>query len=372
MRSVRHPRSLRRRRRAPVRLDFFGDTLEIDPRFDPETQRTVESRKHIDLVPANEMQLTAETIARFRQAYVALFGAADRDDLLYQSISDRRRYVGMEHWLAFFSDGLETIFDHVGAVPVVLDHLDDEAVGERIGLIKDHYDARRSALGAGQGSALQAGATRGTLPDARRVGRAPCQRPARPHLTLRAAGSRQRRRYRRTEGRNFSVERNAENSNVFDAVIAHIAALQQSGKRVAVACWSEGSRDRTGQVLVDHGLMTLKPVADWPAAEALDRRSLGSASSALRQASRRTKIAIIGEQDILGDRLVRPHGRTRRAAEFLSDVNALAEGDLVVHIDHGIGRFNGLKTITAAGAPHDCLEILYAGGDRVLPAGREH
>jgi len=73
----------------PVRLDFFGDTLESIRAFDPETQRTVESRKHIDLVPANEMQLTAETIARFRQAYVALFGAADRDDLLYQSISDR-------------------------------------------------------------------------------------------------------------------------------------------------------------------------------------------------------------------------------------------------------------------------------------------
>ena len=44
---------------------------------------------------------------------------------------------------------------------------------------------------------------------------------------------------------------------------------------------------------------------------------------------------------------------------------ALAEGDLVVHIDHGIGRFNGLKTIEAAGAPHDCLELLYAGDDRV-------
>ena len=76
-------------------------------------------------------------------------------------------------------------------------------------------------------------------------------------------------------------------------------------------------------------------------------------------------LALIGEQDILGDRLVRPHGKARRAADFLSDVTSLAEGDLVVHIDHGIGRFNGLRTIEAAGAPHDCLEILYAGGDRV-------
>ncbi len=97
------------------------------------------------------MQLVPESIARFRQAYVALYGAADRNDLLYQSISEGRRYVGMEHWLALFSDGLETIFDHVGAAPVVLDSLADEAVGERIDLIKDHYDARRTALEAGQG-----------------------------------------------------------------------------------------------------------------------------------------------------------------------------------------------------------------------------
>ncbi|MEX2036769.1 MAG: transcription-repair coupling factor, partial [Xanthobacteraceae bacterium] len=55
----------------------------------------------------------------------------------------------------------------------------------------------------------------------------------------------------------------------------------------------------------------------------------------------------------------------RRASNYLADVTALAEGDLVVHIDHGIARFNGLKTIEAAGAPHDCLELLYAGGDRV-------
>ena len=75
-------------------------------------------------------------------------------------------------------------------------------------------------------------------------------------------------------------------------------------------------------------------------------------------------LAVIGEQDVLGDRLVRPHAK-RRPSNYLSEVTRLAEGDLVVHIDHGIGRFNGLKTIEAAGAPHDCLEIHYAGGDRV-------
>ena len=75
---------------------------------------------------------------------------------------------------------------------------------------------------------------------------------------------------------------------------------------------------------------------------------------------------IISEQDILGDRLVRPRKASRRAENFIAEATSLAAGDLVVHVEHGIGRFVGLKTIEAAGAPHDCLEIHYAGGDKLF------
>ena len=76
--------------------------------------------------------------------------------------------------------------------------------------------------------------------------------------------------------------------------------------------------------------------------------------------------AVIGEQDILGDRLVRPRRAARRPENFIAEATSLAAGDLVVHVDHGIGRFVGLRAIEAAGAPHDCLEIHYAGGDKLF------
>ena len=60
---------------APIRLDFFGDTLESIRAFDPETQRSVGQLRALDLVPMSEAQLTTETIRRFRQGYVAEFGA---------------------------------------------------------------------------------------------------------------------------------------------------------------------------------------------------------------------------------------------------------------------------------------------------------
>jgi transcription-repair coupling factor (superfamily II helicase) len=351
----------------PARLDFFGDALETIRSFDPDTQRTTATRQRIELVPVSEMTLTPESIARFRQNYVALFGAADRTDLLYAAVSEGRRYVGMEHWLPLFADGMATLFDHVGDAPVILDHLADEAVSERLDQIADHYGARKSALESTAGSGvpykplpperlyLTKTEWTGRLAERPLARLSPFAAPENPGVV--DMGGRQ--------GRTFAAERSADNLNVFDAVIAHIGAVQGAGKRAVVACWSEGSRERMGQVLVDHGLTALKTVADWPAAEALARGETALAVLGLEAGFETDDLALIGEQDILGDRLVRPHGRTRRAADFLSDVTSLAEGDIVVHIDHGIGRFNGLKTIEAAGAPHDCLEILYAGGDRV-------
>ncbi len=77
-------------------------------------------------------------------------------------------------------------------------------------------------------------------------------------------------------------------------------------------------------------------------------------------------VALITEQDILGERLVRSRRQAKRADNFIAEVTSLSAGDLVVHVDHGIGRFIGLRAIEAAGAPHDCLEIHYAGGDKLF------
>ncbi len=98
---------------APVRLDFFGDTLETIRSFDPETQRTTAELRALDLVPMAEFQLTPETIRLFRTGYVAAFGAASPDDVLYEAVSEGRRSAGMEHWLPLFHRSMETLFDYL-------------------------------------------------------------------------------------------------------------------------------------------------------------------------------------------------------------------------------------------------------------------
>ncbi|MFI4972170.1 MAG: transcription-repair coupling factor, partial [Hyphomicrobiales bacterium] len=143
-------------------------------------------------------------------------------------------------------------------------------------------------------------------------------------------------------------------------VTQHVLGLQAAGKRVAIALWSEGARERMSHVLADHKLLNLTLVGSWPQALALPKPAVALAVLGIESGFETSDAAIVSEQDILGDRLVRPRRAMRRADNFIAEATSLAPGDLVVHVDHGIGRFAGLQPITAAGAPHDCLEIHYA------------
>ena len=134
--------------RAPVRLDLFGDVLDSARRFDPETQRTTETVKRVELAPVSEVILDDAAIQRFRTRYREAFGAAGHDDPLYEAISAGRKHQGYEHWLPFFHERLETLFDYLPGAPVLLDDQTAAARAARWAALADQYDARASALAA--------------------------------------------------------------------------------------------------------------------------------------------------------------------------------------------------------------------------------
>jgi transcription-repair coupling factor (superfamily II helicase) len=361
---------------APVRLDFFGDTLESIRSFDPETQRTTNELRALDLLPVSEFQLTSDTIRAFRTGYVAEFGAAAPDDALYEAVSEGRKHAGMEHWLPLFHRRLETLFDYLPATPLAVEPLAEEAAHERLAQIADYYQARKDALGKDGGAPYK------PLPphrlylaetewrerlDALPLGKlTPFAAPEPANEPSGSAAGDNVIAIGAHAGRNFTSERATPGANVFEAVVKHVGALQSSGKRPVIALWSEGSRERMGHVLAEHGLHNLAPVASWPQALALPRPQVALAVLGLESGFETADVALITEQDILGERLIRARRPSKRAENFIAEVTSLAAGDLVVHVDHGIGRFSGLRAIEAAGAPHDCLEIHYAGGDKLF------
>jgi transcription-repair coupling factor (superfamily II helicase) len=366
----------------PLRLDFFGNTLETVRSFDPATQRTTGNQKALELNPMSEVTLTPETISRFRTKYLAAFGAATRDDALYQAISEGRRYAGMEHWLPLYYDGLETAFDYLQGFTLVTDHLVGEAAGERWKQVRDHYEARRHGAekaGAGQGTPykpvppgelyLDADKLTEALERQNAVRLSPFDEPETSSRRVVTMSARPGPRWARAQEELRQAGQGAdERVNVFDSVVKHIADKRAAKARVLVTAWSEGSLDRLLQVLAEHGLERVRPIAALDEISALEAGEAAAAVLNLEQGFETGDLAVIGEQDILGDRLVRRARRKKRGSDYISEVAGLEEGAIVVHAEHGIGRFLGLKTIKAAGAPHECLELVYAGeGKLYLP-----
>ena len=350
---------------APTRFDFFGDTLESIRSFDADTQRTTGRLDRVELVPMSEVVLDEEAVRRFRGAYTSAFGAAAPEDALYRSISAGIRHAGMEHWLGFFHQTLETVFDYLPDAPLLIEPLVDQAVRQRLDQIADHYAARLEAMERATGSPYKPAPPETLYLDQEEWEERVARRSRARLSPFAEAGGGRIIDFGARGGRSFAAERAAADSNVFDAVISHIRRLEEGGRRVVVASWSAGTRDRLAQVLEDHGLTTTRNVADWVQVERLPRGVIGLAVLGLENGFETEHFAIVAEQDILGDRLIRPQRRRRADADILTEATSLMEGDLVVHVEHGIGRFNGLKTVTAAGAPHDCLELVYAGGDRL-------
>jgi transcription-repair coupling factor (superfamily II helicase) len=344
----------------PVRLDFFGDQLDGLRRFDPVTQRTVEKLARIDIAPVSEVILDPAAIARFRQSYRAAFGAGGAGDPLYEAVSAGRKHQGMEHWLPFFHDRLETLFDWLPGASVMLDDQVDAGRAARWAAVADAYDARAEAMSArGRIDSvykpcppdllyLDETAWAVATADHRLIRLSPLAAPPGPGVL--DAGGR--------AGRSFAPERQDEKLNLFKSFAQHLEVLRKDAQ-VVVASWSEGARERLSGLIADQGVTGATPVRDLRALPE-GKGGLYLVVWPLEAGFTAPGLAVVSEADVLGDRLLAKPRRKRKAENFLRDADTLSPGDLVVHVEHGVGRYLGLETITALGAPHACLALEYA------------
>jgi len=355
----------------PLRLDLFGDDVEQIRSFDPMSQRSTGKLERFEMKPASEVLLDDLSIQRFRANYRELFGTASSDDPLYEAVSAGLKFAGMEHWLPLFHDGLDTLFAYLPDAYLTLDHQVDESKDARFAQIAEYYDARRAIQDQG---IAEAGLVYHPVPPAMlHLTTEEWTRTlaSRPHALLwpfpMAEGAVDSFDAGGRPGRDFADLRAIPGGNVYDGVGKYIAGEMTAGRKVLVAAWSEGSRDRLGAMLRDHGAAQgLRPVENWQETQALGKGQLGIAVLGLEKGFSNAAMTVICEQDILGDRLVRPSRKRRRAEQFLVEASSIAEGDLVVHVEHGIGRYDGLVSLEVSGAPHDCLRVIYDGGDKLF------
>ncbi|NBR53758.1 MAG: transcription-repair coupling factor [Rhodobacteraceae bacterium] len=157
-------------------------------------------------------------------------------------------------------------------------------------------------------------------------------------------------------GRDFAPERQQESISLFGSLTAHIKTKLDKGP-VVIASYSEGARERLSGLLEDEGIGETIEITDF---SRVGKRGVHLAVWPLEDGFEAPGLTVISEQDVLGDRLIRQTKKKRRAENFLTEAQGLTPGDLVVHVDHGVGRYLGLEVITALGAAHECLALEYA------------
>ena len=337
----------------PLRIDCFGDDIEHIRSFDALSQRTIEDKKELSLYAVSEVLLTPEAIESFRSKYRELFGAVRKEDALYESISEGRKYAGMEHWLPLYYDRLDTLFDYVTEATITLDNQAEQSREMRLQQVEDLYQARVTMWKAEQ---KDKPAQYRPVPVTQLYLLQPeWQKKLSSYETIdlspfSAAPGQQDGGGKK--GRDFGDIRAQTAIDLYATIHEHIEALNKAGKKVLIAAYSAGARDRLKHLMEEQGLYV---------SPKYDLAILG-----LEHGFETSDFAVLTEQDLLGDRLSRTTKKRKKSDAFLFEISQLHEGDFVVHEDHGVGQFDKLETVVVDGIPHDCLKLIYSGGDKLF------
>lgn len=360
----------------PVRIDLFGDEIESIKYFDVETQMTTKPIEAFEILPAREYFLTDTSVEHFRTQYREHFGMHGTNDPLYDAVTEKRQYAGIEHWLPLFYQEMETLFAYADNPFLVFDPQAEHARAERLDQINDFYQARQNLMQSHmqkkkknedvsvsgsiyrpipyQELYLDHAHWQSMIGGIEKIDLSGFQANELDQASINAGGR---------KGRNFSDIRALPDGDVFKSLQEHLATLEG---QTLIATYSEGSKERLKALLESAGITGAKEIEHYDQVKKLNS-TLGLIVLPLEEGFASSDLNIITEQDLLGDRLTRTSKTKKRKADnFISEVSSLAEGDYVVHVDFGIGKFMGLETLEAGGILHDCLKLVYAGDDRLF------
>ena len=347
----------------PFRIDLFDDEVSSLRTFDPESQRSVASMDEIDLLPAREFPLTDEAVSGFLNRWHQSFDRDPRRCMIYQDISRRMTPAGIEYYLPLFFEHMETLFDYLpegtllistpGLMSAAETFLTD--VASRYENLRD--DPERPILPPGSSflSIDELLACRSSLPavefTAENVGEQPCLTSQLPDVSL--------------------LERAPRPLTNLTRLLDRADA-----PKVLICAESTGRREVIVELLRESRL-TASERESWQAFIS-NPASLGITVAPLTRGMYLPEagLLLLSEPDLFGDHVLQQRRRERAspAAELaFRNLTELHLGAPVVHLEHGVGRYLGLQSITVDDAPAEFLTLEYQDQARLyVPVGSLH
>ncbi len=352
----------------PYRVDLLDDQVDTIRTFDTETQRSIATVEQIRLLPAREFPLNDDGIARFRQAWRALFEGDPQRSPLYRDVSKGLAPPGIEYYVPLFFERMSSLFDYLPPATLVMLSDGAAAAAEHFWReIEQRYEQGRHDI------------ERPLLP--------PGQLYLNTQEMTAALAT-----FPQVISQRFEIESNAVDSYVnygtqspptltldaraTDPMAALSAFLEQFDGRVLFAAETTGRRETLLEMLRGRDR---QPVLfpDWQSYVA-SGASLGVTVAPLEQGLllREPRLAVVAESQLFGERVMqrrRRKGRARDAENIVRNLTELNIGAPVVHEDHGVGRYLGLQVLHIGDIEAEFLTLEYAGGDKLyVPVASLH
>ena len=366
---------------APARLEYFGDEIESCRRFDPATQRSEEADAgELVLCPAREALFTDEGKAAAKQAVRDIAEKVDRPTSRVREVLDQidqgAPFFGMEALLpGFHAGGLETLFEHLPprfavwlddttGVEEALSDLDAELDREFEAAVKrDELVLPPAAHFLASADALAAVAARPLV---------------RRHRVYVGMGDPVKWSLSDTAGIRGEIEAAHGEEGALTPLSKRLEEWRKRGVAAVVACGTASAADRLRRLLEDRRQVARPHLAAGPGlppAEELYDPAVhahlfsGEISGGFVDGDGR--VALVSDEEIFGRRVRRKARKSREEHGFAAGFRELEEGDLVVHVEHGIGKYLGLTKMQIRGVEGDFLVLAYDGADRLyLPVSK--
>lgn len=356
----------------PVRLDLDDVIIDHIRTFDPITQRTIAEIQDITLKPAGEIFLNSASIENFRKTYRQIFQVTGNNDPFYEAISNKRPYAGMEHWLPLFYSKTATFFDYLPKNTfITCDSQILDSSKSRLNTIIDYYQARSQPV-RWQGQAvyhpLPPNYLYLTEEELETLWNNFPKLCFTPFTRISAENSIIKNDNLPDFGQNILLSwLKAKTGPDYRLLTQYIHEQRNKGKRILIAGYTLGSVHRLELILKEHGFLEVTQVKNGDEFIKLPEKFIAIAQLPLEKGFFTEKLCVLSEQDILGERIVRPSvTRKRKTQDLLLTLSRFSLGDFLVHQEYGIGRYEGMEIVHVSHAPHDCVKLIYEGNDKLF------
>lgn len=340
----------------PIRLEFWGDTLESIRYFNPTSQRSAKHLEDVVVLPVSEVFLDAQAqrLASHRLRPV-------KNTKVLEYLQRREHFPGIERYLPYFYEKIETLADYLPDAALLV-WWDVGACQQELAALMSRRDLTSRGVEIPLVDWRSALTARQTLY---------CQ--ATPFMVPDSAG---------TEIITYTIKDNAaltsslaaastETGHLLKPLARQLQNWLQEGFQVVLVCRSRSQAERLRLLLADRQVEgELTAALRWhrPGKLSLTWDGLSAGFQWLAEA-----VIIITEEEVLGAAKEAPKRKASRPREFFTSLNDLQVGDPIVHVDHGIGLYRGLVKLSHGAEVNDFLALEYLGGDKLyLPVDRLH